>query len=194
MAVWLALIVATVLWLVACAPPDADTSPGYVSGDGAVTEWGVGERPGPLELTGAGIDGEALDLADYRGEVVVVTTWYASCPPCRAEAPDLVELDALDGVSVLGVNVRDDADTANAFERTFDITYPSLDGADGTAISQLQGLVAVRAVPTALIVDPEGNVAARAVGRIEPSTLRALVDAAAQVDGSTPTADAGAGE
>ena len=194
LAVLLAIAAAVVLWLVGCAPPDANTSPGYVSGDGAVTEWAVESRPGPLELIGTGIDGAALDLADYRGQVVIVTTWYAACPPCRAEAPDLVELDAIDGVSVVGVNVRDDADTAKAFERTFGVTYPSLSGADGTAVAQLQGLVAVRAVPTALIVDPEGYVAARSVGRIEPSTLRALVEAAGDGAVTIPTADAGVGE
>lgn len=180
LAVLAAVLIAVVLWLAACAPPDAATSPGYVSGDGAVTEWAAGERPGPLALAGTSIDGDAIDLADFEGEVVIVTTWYASCPPCRAEAPDLVALDALDGVSVIGLNTRDDVDTAKAFERNFEITYPSLDGADGTAVAALQDLVAVRAVPTALIIDPDGFVAARAVGRIEPSTLRALVDAAGQ--------------
>ena len=108
----------------------------------------------------------------------------------RAEAPDLVALDALDGVSVLGVNTRDDVDTAKAFERTFSVTYPSLNGADGTAIAALQGLVAVRAVPTALIIDPDGYVAARSVGRIEPSTLRSLVDAAGKVSGASTAASA----
>jgi peroxiredoxin len=193
LAVLLAVVAAVVLWLVGCTPPDASTSPGYVSGDGAVTEWDASDRPGPLELVGADFDGKAIDLADYRGEVVIVTTWYASCPPCRAEAPDLVELDALDGVSVLGVNTRDDADTAKAFERNFSISYPSLDGADGTAIAALQDLVAVRAVPTALIIDPEGRVAARAVGRIEPSTLRALVDAAG-ADAEVEATSGAAGE
>jgi len=192
LAVLIAIVAAVVLWLTACAPPDADTSPGYVSGDGAVTEWAAGSRPGPLELSGVDLDGNAIDLADYRGQVVIVTTWYAGCPPCRAEAPDLVELDALDGVSVLGVNTRDDVDTAKAFERTFAVEYPSLNGADGTAIAALQDLVAVRAVPTALIIDPDGYVAARSVGRIEASTLRSLVDAAGAV-GSEPGASASAG-
>lgn len=192
LAVLIALMIALVLWLAACAPPDADTSPGYVSGDGAVTEWTAGDRPGPVELTGTGVDGSPLDVADFRGQVVIVTTWYAACPPCRAEAPDLVELDAVDGVSVLGVNVRDDADTAKAFQRTFGVTYPSLLGTDGTAVAQLQGLVAVRAVPTALILDPDGYVAARAVGRIEPSTLRALVETAGDGVVTLPPADAGA--
>ena len=192
LAVLIAVVVAVVLWLAACAPPDANTSPGYVSGDGAVTEWAVGSRPGPLALSGVDLDGNAIDLAGFRGQVVIVTTWYASCPPCRAEAPDLVELDALDGVSVLGVNTRDDVDTAKAFERTFSVEYPSLNGADGTAIAALQDLVAVRAVPTALIIDPDGFVAARSVGRIEASTLRSLVDAAGAV-GSEPVASATAG-
>jgi len=185
LAVLLAIVVAVVLWLVGCAPPDANTSPGYVSGDGAVTEWKVGTRPGPLTLKGVDLTGATIDLADYRGQVVIVTTWYAGCPPCRAEAPDLVKLDALDGVSVVGVNTRDDVDTAEAFRRTFGVTFPSLNGSDGTAVAQLQGLVAVRAVPTALIIDPDGYVAARAVGHIEPSTLRALVDAARNASGES---------
>lgn len=180
MAVLIAVVIAVVLWLAACAGPDAATSPGYVSGDGAVTEWNEGQRPGPLELAGTSFAGDEISLADYRGQVVVVTTWYAGCPPCRAEAPDLIALDAIDGVSVLGVNVRDDAGTAQAFQRSFGTTYPSLDGSDGTAVAAMQGLVAVRAVPTALVIDPEGRVAARAVGRIEPSTLLALVKKAGE--------------
>src|SRR5690554_6350389 len=107
LAIAAAIVIAVVLWLTACSVPDAATSPGYVSGDGAVTEWAAGERPGPLDLTGATFEGDEIALADYEGEVVIITTWYANCPPCRAEAPDLIELDALDGVNVLGVNVRD---------------------------------------------------------------------------------------
>lgn len=173
-----AVLIAITLTLVACAPGDPAQSPGYVSGDGAVTEWVYGERPGPLEVTGTAFDGSTVSLSDYAGEVVVLTTWYAACPPCRAEAPDLVALDALDGVSVLGVNSEDEAGTAQAFERTFGVTYPSIADADGKAVAALQGLVAINAVPTALIIDAEGNVAARTVGRVEPATLEALVEAA----------------
>jgi len=180
MLVLLGVIVAVTLWLAACAPPDAATSPGYVSGDGAVSEWSVGERPGPLDLSGTTFAGDDVSLEDYRGEVVVITTWYASCPPCRAETPDLIIMDELDGVSVLAVNVRDDAATAQAFQRSFGTTYPSIDGADGTAVAAMQGLVAMRAVPTSLIIDPEGHVAARAVGRIEPSTMLALIQTAGE--------------
>ncbi|WP_084077365.1 TlpA disulfide reductase family protein [Demequina sp. NBRC 110057] len=173
-----AILVAVVLWLAGCAPGDAEESPGYVSGDGTVTEWAEGERGEPLELTGTSFEGGAVDVEDFRGQVVLVNTWYASCPPCRAEAPELVELDARDDVQLIGVNSRDDAGTAEAFQRTFSVEYPSIDDSDGKATAQLQGLVAINAVPTTLVLDAEGRVAARAVGRVEASTLESLVDAA----------------
>lgn len=172
------IAIAIVLWVTACAPGDAAVSPGYVSGDGTVTEWDVAERGEPVELTGTSFTDEAVDIADHRGEVVLLNTWYASCPPCRKEAPDLVALDALDGVQLIGINSRDDAGTALAFDRTFDVEYPSIDDSDGKAIAQLQGLVAINAVPTTLVLDHEGRVAARVIGSVEPATLRSLVDAA----------------
>jgi thiol-disulfide isomerase/thioredoxin len=120
-----------------------------------------------------------VDVVAYRGKVVLINTWYAACPPCRAEAPDLVELDSRTDVQVLGVNGRDDPGTALAFERTFSVSYPTIDDADGGAIAALQGLVALNAVPTTLVLDAEGRVAARIIGRAEPSTLDALVRDAA---------------
>lgn len=173
-----AVVIAAVLWLAACAPGEVASSPGYVSGDGTVTEWAEDSRSEPLELTGTDFEGNTVDVAEYRGQVVLVNTWYASCPPCRAEAPDLVALDAMEDVQLIGVNSRDDAATAQAFERTFEVEYPSIDDADGQAIAHMQGLVSINAVPTTLILDPEGRVAARAVGRVEPSTLEALVEGA----------------
>lgn len=173
-----AIVIAVVLWLAACAPGDAAESPGYVSGDGTVTEWAPAERGEVLFLTGTSFEGEPIDVADYRGQVVLLNTWYASCPPCRAEAPDLVAADARDGVQVIGVNSRDDAATAQAFDRTFEVDYPSIDDSDGKAVAQMQGLVSINAVPTTLVLDTEGRVAARVVGRVEPSTLNALIDRA----------------
>lgn len=171
---------AIVLWIAGCAPGDAAVSPGYVSGDGTVTEWAPDQRGEPVELSGTSYADESVDISAYRGQVVLLNTWYAACPPCRKEAPDLVALDAQDGVQLVGVNSRDDAGTAQAFERTFNVQYPSINDHDGQAIAQLQGLVAINAVPTTLVLDHEGRVAARVIGSVEPSTLQALVDAARQ--------------
>ena len=153
-------------------------NPGYVSGDGTVTQWDVENRGDPVRLVGTTYDGADVDLSGWRGDVVVVNFWYAACPPCRAEAPDLAAL-AADyagrGVRFLGVNSTDDAGAALAFERTFEIPYPSLDDAEGRGVAAMQGAVPLRAVPTTVVIDPEGRIAARVLGRAEGSTLRALV-------------------
>lgn len=152
---------------------------GYQSGDGSATTWTAADRKGPVALSGTAYDGSAQDVADWRGDVVVLNTWYANCPPCRAEAPDLVDLAndyADDDVRVLGINGTDAAGAADAFQRQFDVPYPSIEDTDGTAIAALQGVVPVNAVPTTILLDRDGKVAARILGLAEASTLRTLVD------------------
>ncbi|MBO0899560.1 TlpA family protein disulfide reductase [Cellulomonas sp. zg-ZUI222] len=152
---------------------------GYQSGDGSTTTWAPDDRVGPLTITGTDYEGGAHDLAQWRGDVVLLNTWYAACPPCRAEAPDLaaVATDYADqGLRVLGINSRDAAGTAQAFQRQLAVPYPSLDDTSGAAIATLQGVVPVNAVPTTVLLDREGRVAARVLGLVEPSTLRALVE------------------
>lgn len=158
---------------------ESGTEAGYVSGDRSVTTWEAGERTGPVEIAGTDFAGEAVDLADWRGDVVVLNTWYAACPPCRAEAPDLVEIAeeyAPQGVHLLGINSHDDAGAAQAFERTFAVPYPSVHDVDGSAIAALQGVVPVQAVPTTVVLDGDGAVAGRILGLADPTTLRALID------------------
>ncbi|WP_375165505.1 TlpA family protein disulfide reductase [Cellulomonas sp.] len=159
--------------------PEDVVGQGYQSGDGSTTTWAAGDRTEPLVLAGTDYEGTAQDVTAWRGDVVVLNTWYAACPPCRAEAPDLVALaqDYADqGVHVLGINVRDAAGAAQAFQREFAIPYPSIADTDGAAVAALQGVVPVSAVPTTVVLDREGRVAARVLGLADGSTLRALVD------------------
>lgn len=152
---------------------------GYESGDGSTKSWPVQDRDDPVEMTGEDFTGAPVDIADWRGDVVVLNTWYAACPPCREEAPDLVALatDYADrGVHLLGINSTDDAGAAQAFERTFAVPYPSIADPDGQAIAALQAKVPVQAVPTTVVLDRQGRVAARILGRADPSILRGLVD------------------
>ncbi|MDF2847166.1 MAG: TlpA family protein disulfide reductase, partial [Oerskovia sp.] len=159
--------------------PDDVVGQGYVSGDGSVKTWDVSDRDEPVVLTGTDYEGGAVDTSQWLGDVVVINTWYASCAPCRAEAPDLVALAndrAAEGVHLLGINSTDDAGAALAFERTFEVPYPSIEDTRGEAIATLEGSVPLQAVPTTVVLDREGRVAARIIGRAEGSTLGALVD------------------
>lgn len=169
--------------LAACgtsADPAADTTgAGYQAGDGSWTVWEQGERGEPVELTGTTYEGEEVDLAGWRGDVVVLNFWYAACPPCRAEAGDLAEIhaDYADaGVEMLGINPRDDAATAQAFERSFSVPYPSLHDEAARGVAALQGVVPLQAMPTTVVLDAEGRVAGRVLGQIDPAVVRGMVE------------------
>jgi thiol-disulfide isomerase/thioredoxin len=180
-----AVVIAIVLWLAGCTPGDAADSPGYVSGDGTVTIFENSTTE--LTVTGTSFAGDPVDTSDYRGQVVLINTWYATCPPCRAEAPLLVEMDARDDVQVVGVNRDDEASTVAAFDRTFGVEYPSIDASDGDAIAQLQGKVSIAAVPTTLVVRPDGTLYARILGEADKSTLKSLIEDAEAVGTSGAT-------
>lgn len=176
-----ALAVAAALTLSGCTSLGTDSGgavdAGYQAGDGSFATWTSAERGNPVDLTGQTYSGDTITLADWRGDVVVLNFWYAACPPCRAEAPDLVAFakDYPD-VLMLGINPRDDAGTAQAFERSFEITYPSIWDADASAVAAMQGLVPLQAMPTTVILDANGRVAARILGQVDPAVLRGLVD------------------
>ncbi|TFD44823.1 TlpA family protein disulfide reductase [Cryobacterium frigoriphilum] len=155
-------------------------SKGYIAGDGSITEIAVDDRGDPVDFAGLTETGDPVASADYLGEVTVVNFWYASCAPCRAEADDLQSLNAQfdgNGASFLGVNVRDQAPNALAFSETYSITYPSvLDVDDGAMQLAFSGSIPPNAVPTTLVLDTEGRVAARILGAIpEASILETLI-------------------
>ena len=159
---------------------ESGTNQNYISGDGTLTLIAPDDRGDPIVFESETDAGEPVSSADYEGQVVVINFWYAACPPCRVEAPDLEalhqEFDG-EGASFLGVNVRDQAATASNFEKEFGISYPSvIDTNDGNMLFAFAGTVAPNAVPTTLVIDKQGRVAARFLGLIEePSTLKTII-------------------
>lgn len=152
----------------------------YESEDGAFSEFAPDDRGEPVVFDGTTDTGVVVSNEDYVGEVLVVNFWYAECAPCRAEAPDLRELSIKhqgNGASFLGVNIYDQAEQALAFARTFDISYPSIMDADsGTARLAFAGHAPPSAVPTTLVLDKEGRVAARFLGQLQaPSNLDTII-------------------
>jgi thiol-disulfide isomerase/thioredoxin len=156
------------------------TDQNYVSGNGSITVIASADRGEPVSWTGTTDAGSSLSSDDFAGEVVVLNFWYAACPPCRVEAPDLEALNQLfsdDGAHFVGVNVRDQADTALTFAEEAGVSYPSIiDTNDGNLLLAFAGTVAPNAVPTTLVIDKQGRVAARFLGAIDgQSTLRTVI-------------------
>ena len=150
----------------------------YIAGDGTVTEFALGSRPGFEAFVGTTESGQVLDSSAFEGNVIVMNWWYSACAPCRAEANDLAMLSVEfeDSVQFVGVNVRDTAETALAFDRNFGIEYPSvIDAQSGQVSLAFTGVVSPQAVPTTIVIDRDGKVASRILGRIEASILRTLI-------------------
>lgn len=152
----------------------------YIAGDGSVQEYGPESRTEPVEIEAVAYDGQKIDSADWIGQVTVLNFWYAACAPCRIEAPHLVELNKeFDGkAGFLGINVRDEKEAAEAFERTFGIKYPSVQDTQGTIQLAMTKYVPLKAVPTTLVLDKQGRVSARILGVAEKPTLKALINTA----------------
>ena len=125
-----------------------------------VIECTPDQRPKVGAVTGELLDGGSYDIAQDRGKVVVVNFWGSWCNPCRAEADDLektYQATKDKGVAFIGVNSRDDRDAAQAFERRFGVTFPSV--WDPAAKVALTFDVTQVATPSTLILDRQGRIA-----------------------------------
>ncbi|AOT04684.1 thiol-disulfide isomerase [Arthrobacter sp. U41] len=152
----------------------------YIAGDGSVTEYAAAERKPPVAVTGEQYDGTVVNSGDWAGKVIVLNFWYAAGAPCRLEAP---RLEALwnefkpQNVLFYGLNVRDE-EAAVAFERTFGITYPSMQDKNGGILLAMTQYVPPQAVPSTLVLDKQGRVAARILGLADQSILKSLITGA----------------
>ena len=150
---------------------------GYVAGDSAVLPVPADERRQPVQLSGDTIDGAPLDLASLRGKPVVLNVWRSDCAPCRKEAGELraaaTELGA-ENAAFVGLNTGDQLASAKSFERTFAVGYPSLFD-PGDLLISLRGSVPPNALPTTLVLDRQGRIAARVSGATTKRTVVGLV-------------------
>lgn len=153
---------------------------GFVSGKGVITRLAVDDRKQPGEVAGETLEGEPISLEDFEGKTVVVNVWGSWCAPCRAEAPDLVAASeelAADDVEFLGINSRDlDRAAAQAFQRRFEVPYPSIYDQQGKTLLAFRGTLSPNAIPSTVVIDAEGRVAASVIGEVSRSTLVGLVE------------------
>lgn len=123
-------------------------------------------RPAP-ELIGPTLAGGSFDLAQWRGQVVLVNVWASWCLPCRQEQPLLVsayrELSPR-GLQIVGINVRDDPEEAREFLQEFGrAPWPSVQDPDGRRAVDWGTF----ALPETYLVDRRGTVVAKAVGELD---------------------------
>jgi thiol-disulfide isomerase/thioredoxin len=144
-----------------------------VTGSGTVRQLAADERDEPVTLTGEDLDGDALSLEELRGTPVVVVVWGSWCTPCRAEAPDVVGAaeELGDDARFVGINIRDaSTDQARSFVRSFEVPYPSFYSPDGQAMLAFTGTLTPNSIPSFVVLDREGRVAASIIGELPSRT------------------------
>lgn len=148
------------------------------NGNSVIEEFGQEARAQSETFEARMLSGDTLDTSTLRGEVVIFNVWGSWCVPCATEAPDLVEVaNEFDTqVVFVGINVRDNEAAARAFEREYAVPYDSVVAQDSSrAMLSFGSSLTAAAVPTTLVIDREGRVAARAIGPVTATTLRSLI-------------------
>ena len=160
---------------------------GYIAGDGKTELIPVARRGEPVALAGTTLDGVSWESTSQRDKLLVVNVWASWCGPCDKEAPDLVAVSSDPAITAqarfVGINFREQAVTGRSQAKAWKLPYPNLSDPGGTAILTLQGKA--NAMPSTLILDREGRIAARISGPITASTLTGMIeDVAAESSGS----------
>jgi cytochrome c biogenesis protein CcmG/thiol:disulfide interchange protein DsbE len=112
-------------------------------------------------------DGNAVNLSDYRGKVVLVNFWATWCGPCEAEIPWFIEFEKKykdQGFAVLGVSMDDDGwKSVRPYVASHKINYRVMIGSE--VVSQQFG--EIDSLPTSFMLDREGRIASNHVGLVD---------------------------
>ncbi len=137
------------------------------------------ERASAPEFRGTLLDGDPVDSSLLADQVGVLNFWGSWCAPCRVETPEFSEVAADladDGVQFLGVNVKEtDKQFALAFVERFGIGFPSLYDPRGEVALAFRDYPA-NAIPSTIVLDPQGRVAAVYTGEVAADDLRRVLD------------------
>ncbi len=116
------------------------------------------------------LDGQAVRLSAYRGQVVLVNLWATWCPPCREEIPSMQRLhERLKDKGFVLLAVSEDeggADGVKAFVKQMKVTFPVLLDPDGDVGRKYE----IWGFPESFLLDRDGRVVERVIGPRDWST------------------------
>ena len=170
------------LLITSCATPvskiSSDSESGFVSGDGTSIFLKKADRKPAPELENVEFLSSEINLKSLKDKVVLINVWGSWCSPCRKEAPELEELylkNKANNVEFIGINIRDSKISANRFIENFSITYPNIYDRDGKLLLGYKDSLPANAIPSTILIDKNGLVAARQLGPIDKSLIQGFI-------------------
>ncbi|MRR31464.1 TlpA family protein disulfide reductase [bacterium] len=134
-----------------------------------------GEEQAPeLDFTVKKLDGSPVALSSLRGQVVLVNFWATWCTPCKEEMPLLqayYDAHKEDGFVLVGINVSDDVEDAQAFISQYGYTFPVWSDAAGNVLIDLN----MNGLPASLVVDAQGRLVKRWIGPLAQEDLDQVI-------------------
>ncbi|MEJ7744034.1 MAG: TlpA disulfide reductase family protein [Nocardioidaceae bacterium] len=156
---------------------EAATTTGYITGKGVVTLVEPADRRDVPEVEGKTLDGTPVAVSDYLGQIVVLNVWTSDCAPCRSEADDLVAASRqLPRTVFVGINTREPETKAEAFVREHSIPYDSIFDPDSSVMLSFYGMLTPQSLPSTVVIDTQGRIAALVLGEVTENTLVGIVD------------------
>jgi thiol-disulfide isomerase/thioredoxin len=122
-----------------------------------------------ISLRGKNPSGGNVDLADYRGKVVLVQYWASWCEPCKADMrvlKDLLTKHGRSGFNIIGVNLDTNAKDMAAYLAESRLPWPQI-FEEGGLDSRLANELGILTLPTMILVDRQGKVVNRNIHVVE---------------------------
>lgn len=182
----IAVVLAAVLIVASCARTGADEPTrsagqmGYPTVQRNLTRIPPDQRKELPTVSGPALgSNRTISSQDFLGKVVVINVWGSWCPPCRKEAPDLqaASVETRDTAQFIGITSKDyDPAPAEAFVRSFQITYPSIYDPTGKVLLAFAGELPPSAIPSTMIIDQQGRLAVRVLSEVSKITLVDMIN------------------
>ena len=118
-----------------------------------------------LDFTLKNIENADVNLADYKGKVILLDFWATWCGPCKIEIPGFIEMQnkyGPDGLQVIGISIDDRLEQLKPFAAEMKMNYPVLQGLGRDDVTDALGPII--GIPTTLIISREGKICATHAG------------------------------
>ena len=116
------------------------------------------------------MNGKVVNLAQYKGQVVLLNFWATWCGPCKLEIPEFIRAYAEHknkGFAVLGVSIDDTAEQLKAFAAEFKVNYPML--LNDEKLEEAYG--PIYGVPVSIFIGRDGSICRKQIGEVKKEQL-----------------------